>query len=82
MTSDSRVKPETKNANTKPVKDLPLAEFSDDFVSFVTPSKHLTQSFSVHLMEASVVSSRSEDGRILRFLIERSEFISVKKQSL
>jgi hypothetical protein len=82
LASESRTKPEIKSTTTRPVKQPPMEEFFEHNVSDRVSRKHLSQSFSAHSKAESVVSNRSEEGRVIRFLIERSEFISVKKQSV
>lgn len=88
LASESQTKPEIKSTTTKPVKEPPVEEFFGHDVSDRVARKHVSQRFSTHFSglskskEESVVSNRSEEGRILRFLIERSEFISVKKHTV
>ena len=82
LASDSRTKPEIKSTTAKLVEETHFEEFFEHNTSGRVARKHLSQSFSSNYKEESVVSNRSEEGRILRFLIERSEFISIKKQSV
>ena len=82
LASDSRTKPEIKSTTAKPVEETHFEEFFEHNTSGRVARKHLSQSFSSNYKEESVVSNRSEEGLILRFLIEHSEFISIKKQSV
>ncbi len=82
LASDSRTKPEIKSTTAKPVEETHFEEFFEHNASGRVVRKHLSKSFSSNLKEESAVLNRSEEVRILRFLIERSEFISVKKQSV
>ena len=73
LASDSRTKPEIKSTTAKPVEETHFEEFFQHNTSGRVARKHLSQSFSSNLKEESVVSNRSEEGRILRFLIEKSD---------